>query len=132
MTLPHPAPGREALGVTLDDTFAGHDLSRRLFDALLPRVEALGDVALRVTRSQVAFRRRRGFAWAWIPARYLRGKVAPLVLSVALGRRDPSPRWKQVVEPRPGRFMHHLELREAADIDDEVAAWLREAWAGAG
>lgn len=123
---------RPGTPVTLDACFEGHEDSRRLFDVLRRAVEAMGDVTLRVTKSQVAFRRRRGFAWAWIPAQYLRGKIAPLVLSVDLDHRSLSPRWKQVVEPRPGRFMHHLELHEAADIDDQVAAWLREAWERAG
>jgi hypothetical protein len=63
-----------------------------------------------------------------MPGRYLRGEHAPLVLTVALGRRDPSPRWKQIVEPYPGRFTHHLEPYASADLDDEVRAWLQEAW----
>jgi len=28
--------------------------------------------------------------------------------------------------------MHHLEVRDPAETDDEVAAWLREAATGAG
>jgi hypothetical protein len=67
-----------------------------------------------------------------MPDRYLGAGHAPLVLSVALRRRDASSRWKEVVEPAPGRFMHHLELRELADIDDEARAWLAEAWEAAG
>ncbi len=39
-----------------------------------------------------------------------------------------SPRWKHVVQPRPGLFAHHLELHDAADIDDQVKAWLRRAY----
>ena len=50
------------------------------------------------------------------------------MLTLSLQRRDPSPRWKEVVEPAPGRFTHHLELYTTADIDDEVLDWLREAW----
>jgi hypothetical protein len=42
-------------------------------------------------------------------------------------RRDGSPRWKQVVEPAPGRFMHHLELCTGVELDGEVLGWLREA-----
>ena len=116
----------------LDAFFEGYPDGRRLFDALRVRVDALGPAELRVGRSQVAFARRRAFAWAWVPGRWLRGDTAPLVLSVALRRRDPSPRWKEVVEPRPGRFTHHLELRGEADLDDEVTGWLREAWEQAG
>ncbi len=119
--------------MTIDDFFAGQEEPRRIFDALSAAVEAVVPVEVRVTKSQVAFRRRRAFAWAWVPGKYLGGRrLAPLVLTVALRRRDSSPRWKEIVEPRPGRFTHHLELRSEADIDGEVGAWLREAWEDAG
>ncbi len=95
-------------------------------------VGEVGPSERRITKSQIAWRRRRGFARVWTPDRYLHGDGAPLVLSVALPRRDASPRWKEVVEPRPGHWMHHLELRAEDDVDDDVAAWLREAWAAAG
>jgi hypothetical protein len=114
--------------LTLDDYFGENVESRAIFDALREMVEGLGDVTLRVSKSQVAFRRRTAFAWVWRPEQYLRRPAAPLVLTVGLRRRDPSPRWKQVVEPTPGRFTHHLELYTAGDLDDEVRHWLREAW----
>lgn len=117
--------------MTLDEFFAGRDESRLIFETLRTAVDALGYVEMRLTKSQVAFRRRRAFAWAWVPARYLRGRHAPLVLTIALRRRDPSTRWKQIVEPTPGRFTHHLELRCTTDIDDEVRSWLQAAWADA-
>ena len=117
--------------MTLDEFFGGQPGSRRIFDALHSAVDALGPAQIRVTKSQVAFRRRRAFAWAWMPGVYLRGRHAPLVLTLSLRRRDPSPRWKEIVEPAPGRFTHHLELRSTADIDDEVRSWLQEAWAAA-
>lgn len=117
--------------MTPDEFFAGWEESRRVFDALCGAVEATGAADIRVTASQVAFRRRRAFAWAWVPDRYLRGEHAPLVLSLPFRHRDPSPRWKELVEPAPGRFMHHLELHSVSEIDDEVRAWLREAWESA-
>ena len=118
--------------MTLDEFFAGFEASRPIFEALRAEIEALGPVEVRLSKSQVAFRRRRAFAWAWVPDRYLGGGHAPLVLTLSFRERDPSPRWKQVVEPAPGRFTHHLELYAAAEIDDEVRGWLREAWAAAG
>lgn len=54
-----------------------------------------------------------------------------LVLTVGLRRRDDSPRWKEIIEPAPRRFAHHLELHSGADIDNEVRCWLQEAWEGA-
>ncbi len=116
----------------LDAFFAGRAAARAIFDAVRAAVDAAGPATLRVTRSQVSFRRRRAFAWAWTPDRYLGPGHAPLVLSLGFARRDPSPRWKQIVEPAPGRFTHHLELWSAADVDDEVRGWVRDAWAGAG
>lgn len=91
-------------------------------------IESLGPTEVSPTKSQVAFRSgNAAFAWAWVPAQYLEGRTAPLVLSLRLSRRDPSARWKQVVEPRQGSFMHHLEVFSAGDLDDEVTGWLREA-----
>jgi hypothetical protein len=116
---------------TIAEFFAGQELPRQIFDSLAETVAVVGPAKIRVTKSQVAFSHRHTFAWAWMPGMYLRGIHAPLVLSVALRRRDVSARWKEIVEPRPGRFMHHLELYSLADVDDDVHAWLREAWAEA-
>lgn len=116
-----------------DEFFAGHDQAKLLYLAVRDAVERLGDAEIRVTKSQIAFRRRRAFAWVWRPEAHLRRTgLAPLVLSISLCRRDDSPRWKEVVEPAPGRFMHHLEVREPAEIDEPVQGWLQEAWNEAG
>jgi len=117
--------------MTLDEFFDGYEPSRAIFNALRESVEAIGPAEMGVSKSQIAFRRRMAFAWAWVPDRYLRGGHAPLVLSVSLRRHDASPRWKEVVEPSPGRFMHHLELRDVGEIDGEVCQWLAEAYAEA-
>jgi hypothetical protein len=117
--------------LTPDEFFSGTLLPRQLFALVLREVEALGKVDVRTTRSQVAFRRRRAFAWVWMPGQYLTGRTAPLVLSISLPGRDGSVRWKEVVEPIPGRFMHHLELNDEPDVDDDVRIWLRQAWEAA-
>lgn len=118
--------------MTPDEFFAHDPTAMRLFAAVHRAVVVIGDCELRVSKSQIAFRRRIGFAWVWCPAQVLKRPAAPLVLTIALRRRDSSPRWKQVVEPRPGRFTHHIELYGEADVDGEVAAWLREAWDSSG
>lgn len=92
----------------------------------------LGPTQVRVTKSQVALRRISAFAWVWMPGKYLRGRTAPLVLTICLPSRDVSPRWKEIVEPAKGRHIHHLELFAASDIDREVLEWLRAAWDAAG
>lgn len=117
------------MALAVNEFFRDQPQARPIFDALLSLVAEFGPVELAVTKSQIAFRRARPFAWAWCPGQYLRGRrVAPLVLTLSLTQRDPSPRWKQIVEPARGRFIHHLELYAAADLDGEVRAWLRAAW----
>jgi hypothetical protein len=50
------------------------------------------------------------------------------VLSLGLPRRVRSRRWKEVVEPKPGWFMHHLELHTGRELDAEVHRWIQQAW----
>ncbi len=113
--------------MSLDEFFAGQEESRQLFEAVRRAVDAIGFAELRVTKSQIAFRRRKAFACMG-PGQYLRGQFAPLVLTLSFRYREVSPRWKEIVEPTPGRFTHHLELHALTDIDDEVSNWLRAAW----
>lgn len=53
------------------------------------------------------------------------------MLSIALGRHDRWGRFKQVAHPAPRIWMHHLEIRDLSDLDDEVESWLREAFENA-
>ena len=93
----------------------------------------LGDRATkRVSRTQVAWTRRRGFAVVWSAQRWQGPDSAPVVLTVALHERDPSQRWKEVYEVRPGLLNHHLEIRTPDEVDDEVLGWVDRAWEQAG
>lgn len=117
--------------VALDDFFSGRKESRDLFDIVQHMVESIGSAGLVVSKSQVAFRRRKNFVLVWIPGQYLHGKIAPLVLTFSLAHQDFSPRWKEVVKISPQRFTHHLELFSETDLDEQVSEWLRLAWESA-
>lgn len=110
-----------------EEHFAGHPLALAVFDNVRSILEGLGPIEIRTSKSQVAFRRRRGFAYLWLPGRYLDKPAPEVVLSFVLGRHDPSPRLKEVAHPSPNHWMHHLEIHDAGDVDDEVVSWLREA-----
>jgi hypothetical protein len=97
------------------------------FERVLAAVAPIEGVAVRTSRSQVAFRRRHGFAYLWLPGRYLAKPSAEVVLSIALGRRDASERFKEVAHPAASQWIHHLELQSIDDVDEEVLAWLAEA-----
>jgi hypothetical protein len=119
--------GRAGTASTPEEVFRNSPEGLRLChdvrDAILSAVPA----TVHTTTSQVAFRNRRNFAYIWNPRRHLRTEV-PAVLSIALPRRDESPRFKEVAHPSPGVWMHHLEVRQAADVNEEVTAWLTEAF----
>ncbi len=69
----------------IDELFSGREQARLLFEAVRAAIEAAGPSRMQVSKSQIAFRRRRGFAWVWIPGRYLRySNTAPLVFSLTL------------------------------------------------
>ncbi len=112
---------------TIDEFFSGRDLSREIFKTLRSVINELGPAEIQVSKSQVAFVHHKTFALAWMPAQYLHREAAPLVLTLSFRYRDSSPRWKEIVEPVPGRFTHHLELYAPADVDDEVRALLKAA-----
>lgn len=111
---------------TPEEVFTGSPLGLELFRAVERLLAVPVPPDVRATTSQVAFRGQRGFAYVWWPGRYIASDV-PAVLSIALPRRINSPRFKEIANPSPGVWMHHLELRSGEDLDDEVARWLVEA-----
>jgi hypothetical protein len=112
---------------SVEDTLGSSTLAMAVFERVREVTSGVEGVAVRASKSQVAFRRRRGFVWLWLPGRYLRRPAADVVLSLALGRHDPSPRFREVVHPSPAHWIHHLEIRSVDELDDEVEGWLREA-----
>ena len=114
-----------------EDLFDGFPKTLAVCRRVEQEVAALGGATVRVTRSQVAFRRRRAFAWVWRPGQYVRSDV-PAVLTFALPREVTSDRVKEVVHPSAGTWVHHVELHDPDQVDEQVRAWLAEAWAAAG
>ena len=117
---------------TPEELFAAHPVPLAVVHRVRGVLTAWPDVEVRTSRSQVSYRRCRGFAYVWRPGQYLGRPAAPAVLSIALGRTDPSPRFKEVVHPSPMHWLHHLEITTADEVDAEVASWLVEAAGRAG
>lgn len=113
------------------DLFANHPDGLALYEAVAKAVAAVGEAEVRTTKSQIAFRRRRGFAFVWRPGQYVDSDV-PAVLSIALPERIESDRFKEIVRPSLKIWMHHLELRAPDAIDAEVRNWLKAAYRAAG
>lgn len=116
-----------ARSATPEQFFAGSSAGLEIFRAVRGAVDELGDVEVRVSKSQIAFRNRRGFAYVWRPAPYLNSDV-PAVLSIGLPERVESERFKEIVRPTRKTWMHHIEMWEPEDVDDDVHGWLRDAY----
>jgi Domain of unknown function (DUF5655) len=117
--------------VTPEEFLAQQPVGLAAYRWIVAQRDELGLADVRVGRSQVAFWRRHAFAYLWLPGQYLARHDADVVLSLALRHEIPSRRWKEVVEPVPGRWTHHLELHDTSDLDEEVRRWLRMAAADA-
>jgi len=101
-----------------------------IYRAVGRRLLRFDDVDVRVSKSQVAFRARRGFAFAWHPGDYVATDV-PFVLSLALPEPLDSHRVKEIAHPSPKTWMHHLELRLVKDVDRELLGWAERAYRNA-
>jgi hypothetical protein len=118
---------------TPEEFFAASDLGLATYRWVAEVVEKAGlDITVSTSKSQVTFRRRRGFAYLWLPGRYLRRPNVDVVLSLALSRELLSGRFKEITRSAPAIWMHHLEVHSVAELDDEIAAWLSEAAEAAG
>ena len=113
-------------GRAVDELFP-HEAGRAVLRAVADAVAAIGANEVRVSRSRVAFRRRRGFAYVWRPGRYVHSDV-PAALSLALPVELHDALFEQVVHPSGSVWMHHLELGTPADVDDQVRTWLPQAF----
>ena len=115
---------------TGESVFDGCPAGLTLYHAVEDAVATIGKADVRVTKSQIAFRRRKGFAYVWRPRQYVKSEVVA-VLSIALPHEVTSDRIKSVAHPSNKVWMHHIELRAVTQIDDEVRAWLAEAYENA-
>lgn len=111
--------------------FEGWPLELGLYQGLYELLDSarLPGVSVHVQKSQLSFYGRHLFAAASLPLR--RKKSWPehcLVVTVGLNRRLDSPRVAVAVEPYPGRWTHHILVSEPEQLDEELLAWLREAY----
>lgn len=111
--------------------FNEHPQAIPLYEAFEARLlSELEGVVIRPQKSQITLKNRRVFgAVSFLPAR--KAKVRPdpyITVTLGLNRREGSPRIDQASEPYPGRWTHHIVIGSAEEIDDELMAWVHEAY----
>ncbi len=118
--------------MTMDELFFfdGKPEELALYETLLDQIKALGDVSVVVHKTQISLKNRRVFACVSI-FRVLPKRLLPThYIVLTLGLPDPldSPRIAAKTEAQPGRWTHHILLRSASELDDELLEWTRLAY----
>jgi hypothetical protein len=108
--------------LTLDGFFGDRRAQRQLYEALLELVRRFGPVTVNVNRSRISFQARVRFATV---ARVTR---SGLVCTFWLKREVVSPRITRVQLYPPSNYVHQFKPTDARELDDELAAWLRDAY----
>ena len=95
---------------------------RETFDRILAAVRRIGPVEVLPEKTRIALHVRMSFA-AFSPKKHwLDGHVV-------LARRVESSRFKRIYTVSPRNVVHEFRVGTPAEVDSEVAAWLKEAYA---
>lgn len=104
--------------------FARDPAALALFESLRERLNALWPQStLKVQKTQITFLDPRGYCYA-----SLRGK-GRLIVSFGLGAALSSPRLFAVATPAPGRYTHHVAVRDESELDAELLGWIAQSHA---
>ena len=108
---------------TVHEHFAGRDPKLKLlFDGLVGLLKRCGPVRVVPGKTGIAFQVRMRFAGVIVRRNCLdAGFIFP--------KRLDHSRIKKVEAFSPRAYGHHVEVRSPADLDAELAGWLREAYA---
>ena len=102
-----------------------------IYERLFARAQAeLGPFSVRVQKTQITWTNRHVFACvSFLKARKAKDRPKTyLVVTFGLDRKAASPRIDVATEPYPNRWTHHVTVATPEEIDDELMAWLREAY----
>jgi Domain of unknown function (DUF5655) len=95
---------------------------RAIYDAVLKTIRRCGPVTVLPEKTRIAFQVRMSFAQLTTRSKWVDGHVV-------LARRFEHPRFRNVETFSPRNHVHYFRLMSADEVDEEVAAWLKEAYA---
>jgi hypothetical protein len=108
--------------VSLDDHFEGKEPHVvAIFKKLRTVARRSGPVKVLPEKTRIAFQVRMSYAAFTLRRRWVDGHVV-------LARRLDSPRFRRVDVISPRNQVHVFRLKDPSEVDDEVAAWLAEAY----
>jgi hypothetical protein len=109
--------------VSLESHFTGRgDKARKLFDALAALIKKCGPVRILPEKTRIAFQVRMSFIAVQVRRDYLIGHFV-------FARRLDHPRFTRVETFSPRNHLHAFRLDGLDELDNDFAAWVREAYA---
>jgi uncharacterized protein DUF5655 len=109
--------------VSVESHFVGKpEKVRELFDALAATINQCGPVKILPEKTRIAFQVRMSFIAVQVRRDFLIGHFV-------FARRVEHPRFTRVETFSPRNHLHAFRIDSVADLDDEFAAWTREAYA---
>jgi hypothetical protein len=109
---------------SIDDFFKGKNPKlRTLYDAYAQLIENIcGPVIVNVNKTRISFQARTRFAA--VPGM----TKDTLICHVWLKTKIESPRFSKVELFPPNNYVCQFRIKEAGELDDEVASWIAEAY----
>jgi hypothetical protein len=108
--------------MTLDEYFStGPERERPIFEAVMAHLDTLGPVHVEPVSVGIFLKRSQGFA-------ELRPMVRWVALSFALPHPVDSTKIARRMQGSTGRTWYVVRLHGPEDVDDDVRAWLTEAY----
>jgi hypothetical protein len=92
-----------------------------IYRRLVELAERNGPVTVLPQKTRIAFHVRMSFAAVTLRRRWVDGHVV-------LARRLEHPRFRRIDSLSPRNHVHHFRLAHPEEADEEVAAWLAEAY----
>jgi len=108
--------------LTEEDFFGGRERQRSLYHAFLRFVQRFGPVTVNINKTRISFQGRVRFAGV------LRITKDGIVCGFWLKRRIESPRFAKVEKLSGTDHVYYFKLNDAAQLDEEAAGWLAEAY----
>ena len=107
--------------------FDTHPQAFPLYKALAEKMAvAFPQAAVKVSKTQITFTQRHGFAF--VSLRRVKGcPPVFIIVSFGLSHRVEHPRIFVAVEPYPNRWTHHVIISRVEEIDDTLMDWLTQA-----
>jgi hypothetical protein len=108
---------------TIDEHFAGRDPRlRRLFQRYRALVREVGPITVYAQKTRIVFQARARFTGVVVRSNWLDA-------AVWLKRRLEHPRFRRIESVTARDHVHYFRILDARDLDEDVRAWVREAYA---